>query len=344
MDVHTYLAAGAEHEDRAKMKPNGIEPEAEVDESEYCLLSFDVVNVYQEDVLIRFALNTGGVGPLQLYRFVRAGTTTRVVLPQPRIELDPRSGRPYTPSRETIVEGGWRDGGLFPPIPSIWKEGENRQFIVSKIQLETEEEREVRKIFWYREALFSRFSGVWRTLPAHPQSFALLATSSEVEGEVSVRSGRVPLRGIVSGGGLTLTNSGLSHLEKDPIKLSLTFNAGNEVTAETFTVVSASITNRLPRRIKPLIRLVATAPSSAEQDAGLVESVIVSDGTFTATNVGQGLARGEKLALEWQVTFLSPGTFGFLVVVQEPTARPGDGEERLSFVSALHKVHVSPTV
>ncbi len=74
--------------------------EAETDE-EYCLVSIEVSNVYREDVLVRFALNTGGLIPLQLYRVLRAGTTTRIVLPHPRIELD-ATGQPATGQREVV--------------------------------------------------------------------------------------------------------------------------------------------------------------------------------------------------------------------------------------------------
>ncbi len=41
-------------------------------------MSIEVSNVHREDVLVRFALNTGGLVPLQLYRVLRAGTTTRL--------------------------------------------------------------------------------------------------------------------------------------------------------------------------------------------------------------------------------------------------------------------------
>ncbi len=79
---------------------------AEEDDSEYSLLSLDVSNVHREDVLLRFALNTGGVMPLYLYRVLRAGCTTRVVLPQPRLELDPRTGSLFNPA----LKGGEEEG------------------------------------------------------------------------------------------------------------------------------------------------------------------------------------------------------------------------------------------
>lgn len=318
-----------------------LEHEAELDESEYCLLSLDVSNVHREDALLRFALNTGGMLPLHLYRIMRAGTTTKIVLPQPRIELNPATGKAFAAStKERTVEG---QGGLFPPIPSIWREGGARQFILSKVRLVKEEEREIRKNFWYREALFSRLSGMWKTLPSNTHS-----VSSYGDGGVDVvRSGRVPLRGIVSGGGLTLDDMAVRSLQKDPIKLSLTFNEGQNIRAESFIRVTASITNRLTRPIKPLIRLVPASPSGST-DPALVETVIISDGTFTAAKLAGPLARGEERTIEWEVTFLSPGKFGFLVLVEEAvmTAKADgkeEGEDRLSFVSSLHSVHVLPS-
>ncbi len=315
--------------------PIEVEIEADdLEDSEYCLLSVDVSNIHREDVLLRFALNTGGVMPLHLYRVLRAGAITKIILPQPRIELDPSTGKPFNRSSpsSTHVEGKASDDS-FPPIPSIWKEGGNRQFIVSKIQLGKEEEKEVRRNFWYREALFSRLSGAWRTLPTGSSSLYSVADGlieGGAEGEDAVRSGRVPLRGLVSGGGLALDTYALGCLQKDPVKVLLVLNDGEPVHAERFVTVQVSITNRLTRPIKPLIRLVPTHPTGTV-DAALLDSIIVSDGTFTASNpnVGQRkkeLQRGEAKVVDWEVTFLSPGKYGFLVVVEEATSGTGEGK------------------
>ncbi|MGC0614604.1 hypothetical protein, partial [Escherichia coli] len=88
----------------------------------------------------------------------------------------------------------------------------SRQFIVSKVQLDAAEERVVRRAFWYRQALFSRLSGAWRTL-AHSHSLGFTELGAE---EDMVRCGKVPLRGLVSSGGLTLDNddASLLHLQK----------------------------------------------------------------------------------------------------------------------------------
>uniref|UniRef100_V5EU98 Uncharacterized protein n=1 Tax=Kalmanozyma brasiliensis (strain GHG001) TaxID=1365824 RepID=V5EU98_KALBG len=302
----------------------------EEDDAEYALLSVDVSNVHREDVLLRLALNTGGVLPLQLFRVVRAGCTVRLVLPQPRLELDARTGRAVVGSASG--EGG--DGGLFPPIPS--RKDDGRQFIVSKIQLGEEEEREMRRNFWYRQALLKRLSGGWRTLTGS----GLWGSIGEAEGEEGVRGGKVPLRGMISGGGLVLDEAGLLHLQKDPVKVSLSFD--DEVRAESFVTVTASITNRLNRTVHPIIRLVPTSPSGGTaQDTTLLDSVIVSDGTFTASKQQGGLRRGEERSVQWGVTFMSPGRYGILVLVEEATAGMG---ERLSFVSAVFTVNVLPAV
>ncbi|SNX86196.1 related to hypercellular protein (hypa) [Melanopsichium pennsylvanicum] len=340
--------------------------EEEIDDLEYCLLSLDVSNLHREDVLLRFSLNTGGVLPLHIYRVLRAGSGARIVLPQPRLELDPRTGKSFhLSSLSTQNQTGDRNGnvkgevGEFPPIPSIWKEDSSRQFIVSKVQLCRDEEREMKKEFWYREALFSRLSGVWRTLPPH-QSHSSLTLRDNSYGDCSgdddegdaVRFGKIPLRGMVSGGGLSLDTTSLINLEKEPVKLSLTFNNHLEsslIRAEEFTKVTATITNGLTRYLMdPLIRLVPTNPNpnaGVAVDAGAFGSssdlVIVSDGTPSAGRVIGEWARGEEIKLEWVVSFLSSGRFGFLVLVEEPIGFKG---QRLSYVSSLQSVIVLPAV
>ena len=293
------------------------EIEAEQDSSEYSLLGIDVTNVHREDVLLRFAFNTGGVSPLHLYKVLRAGTSTRIVLPQPRLELDPATGALYNSSGALAPS---RAEELFPPIPSS-REANGRQFIVSKIQLGKQEDKRVRKNFWYRQALFKRLSGRWRSLP-----------SIRIDGGEEVRCGSVPMKGLVSGGGLVLDESSLMNLQKDPIKVSLDFKT--PVTAESFVAVTATIVNRLNRDVHPIVRLVPTSP--AAQDAALLESVIVADGSFGASRRKMERRGGTRI-VNWEVSFLSPGRFGFVVVVEEPV-----GAERLSFVSTVHCVSVAP--
>ncbi|CBQ68893.1 related to hypercellular protein (hypa) [Sporisorium reilianum SRZ2] len=314
----------------------GAEVEAEQDDSEYSLLSVDVSNVHAEDVLLQFALNTGGVVPLHLYRALRAGTSTRIVLPQPRLELDPATGSPFPPSASASTATQTGEDDTFPPIPSIWKESATRQFIVSKVQLGKQQDKQVRRNFWYRQALFHRLNGQWRTLPAHSSVYSRL----DAVGPQDTRCGDTLLRGLVSGGGLTLDDASLSHLQKDAVKVSLVLS--DVVRAESFVTVTATVTNRLPRAVNPLIRLVPTSAAGA-QDPALTDSVIVADGSFGAPRHPASLAaRGGERIVQWIVTFLSPGKFGFLVVVEEATQVAG--AERLSHVSALHSVHVLPAL
>ncbi len=205
-----------------------------------------------------------------------------------------------------------------------------------------DEEKQVRRNFWYRQALFKRLSGVWRTLPSNAGHFGF-SHADGWEAVEAVRGGRVPLRGVVSGGGLTLDEVALLHLQKDPVKVVLSFNddARPTVRAESFMTVTATITNRLTRPINPIIRLVPTSPSGGGQDTGLLDSIIVCDGTFTAAKQQEALKRGQERVVEWRVTFLSPGRYGFLVLVEEAMAVEGTGE-RLSFVSGVVCVRVLP--
>ncbi|SPO28950.1 related to hypercellular protein (hypa) [Ustilago trichophora] len=353
------VVRASEEEEGGMKEVKVIEPEVEpeADDEEYSLLTLDLSNQHREDVLLRISLNTGGVVPLHLYKVLRAGASTRVALPQPRIELDPATGKTFLPSSSSSsIEG---KGATFPPIPSIWAEGSNRQFIVSKIQLAKSEELETRKNFWYREAVFSRLSGSWRTLPSSSSCYTFgFQDSAFGEGEDVVRTGELPLRGLVSSGGLILDPTSQKHLEKDPIRLRLFFNEseqGGAVHAESFITVTAHLTNRLSRPIKPLIRLVPTWSSSGgPPDAALLENVLLSDGSFAAsTSRGRGgreqvMSRGEEKTVEWGVTFLSPGVYGFLVLVEEPLAATEDSREesaeRLVFVSSVHSVNVLPSL
>ncbi|GAC99849.1 hypothetical protein PHSY_007452 [Pseudozyma hubeiensis SY62] len=320
------------------------EPQAEHDDSEYCLLSLDVSNVHREDVLLRFALNTGGVVPLHLYRVLRAGSSTRIVLPQPRLELDPRTGQLVgtTSVHGNDAEAEREEAGTFPPVPSIWKENANRQFIVSKVKLGEEEERQVRKNFWYRQALLSRLSGRWTTLSSvHDCSFSHLDSvgfHAGFAGHNAVQGGNIPLRGLVSNGGVLLDDASLTHLQKDPVKLHLAFPPSPR--AESFIPITLTLTNRLARTIRPLIRLVTTSPTI--QDAALLDNVIISDGTWTAARAPEMRGRGAQISSQWDVTFLSPGQHAFLVVVEEASA-PVKGD-RLAFVSPPHCVDVLPAV
>ncbi|SPO47356.1 related to hypercellular protein (hypa) [Moesziomyces antarcticus] len=286
--------------------------EAETDE-EYCLVSIEVSNVFREDVLVRFALNTGGLIPLQLYRLLRAGTTTRIVLPHPRIELD-ATGQPAT--------GPAGSGGL-PAIPSVWAGAGTRQFIVSKLQLSAVEEAEMRATFWYRAALLQRLGGVWKTM-----------RTAEALAE---RGGKVPLRGMVTGG-LEMDAADREALQKPVVGITLAFGP-KPVRAEAFVTVRATITNRVARTIQPIIRLVPTSPNDATHtDVQLLASMVLADGTWTAPR-GDPIQPGEQVDVEWNVAFLSPGTFAFVVSVQE--AEPQQ-DPRLALVSPAHTLIVLP--
>lgn len=142
-----------------------------------------------------------------------------------------------------------------------------------------------------------------------------------------------------------LDESSLANLAKDAVKVDVSLRAGVDcIRAESFTLVSVTITNRLARRIDPIVRLIATAPTTTT-DASLLDNVIISDGTWTASPRSRTLPhRGSHSTYTWNVTFLSPGKYAFLVVVQEASASAlADKPDRLAFVSSPYPVDVLPS-
>ncbi len=103
-----------------------------------------------------------------------AGAITKIILPQPRIELDPSTGKPFTrssPSSTHVEEK--RVTTASHPSRASGKKAVTGSSSFRRSNLAREEEKEVRRNFWYREALFSRLSGAWRTLPTVAQACTL---------------------------------------------------------------------------------------------------------------------------------------------------------------------------
>jgi hypothetical protein len=194
---------------------------------------------------------------------------------------------------------------------------------VSKLQLSAAEEAEMRATFWYRDALLKRLGGVWKTM--------------RTEVALAERGGKVPLRGMVTGG-LEMDAADREALQKSVVGITLAFEP-NPVRAEAFVRVRATVTNRVARKIQPIIRLVPTSLNgAADTDAQLLASMVLADGTWTAPR-GDPIPPGEQVDVEWHVAFLSPGTFAFVVSVQE--AEPQQ-DPRLALVSAVHTLTVLP--
>lgn len=135
----------------------------EVEEGEECLVVVDVTNEYGKPFEAKFertqdgkfclaawsprgtgaalSVDRGGLVSADDYFQVRQrlepGATVRMLVPVDRIRL----------SREDVER----------PIPSL----SERQFVVAKVKQSEGEERRVRELFWYREALVKRIQAHW---------------------------------------------------------------------------------------------------------------------------------------------------------------------------------------
>ncbi|PWZ02496.1 hypothetical protein BCV70DRAFT_182633 [Testicularia cyperi] len=289
-------------------------------ETTYCLISLDLTNVWNLDVMVRFSLNTGGVAPLQLHRIIRPGQTSRFVLPLPRLTLTEEE--------------------LSRPIPSL---SQQRQFIVSRVTYSEQEERLIRRRFWYRHNLLARFNAVWRSVS--PSSLYGLA-----EDALKYRpqfGSLLSLRQAVE-----IETRHLDVLRHDPLGVAIRFepqihgNDSDAVHADEFVTASVKVRNRSGRGLKLVVRLVPVSPAPA-LDPSALSQVIIADGTASSTI--RLLDPGMSATVDFQVMFLSTGIFGFVAHIEEvalPDLAPADLEassrprDRISFVSPLAEAHV----
>ncbi|CAG8540594.1 1844_t:CDS:10 [Paraglomus occultum] len=108
-------------------------------ESEYCLLTFDIRNVWHVPFDVTFTVDEGASGRVVTNSTtIQPLSTSRIVLPIQRISLT--------------------EGEVTKPIPSIL----DKQFVVSKAPKGTaEQERLQLALFWYRETLLKRLTTSW---------------------------------------------------------------------------------------------------------------------------------------------------------------------------------------
>ncbi|KAN0062027.1 hypothetical protein ACQY0O_006022 [Thecaphora frezii] len=326
---------GADDGGEAKL----VEANVTADPEAFCLVSLDVRNVYTETVTVRFELNTGGLRPLQLHRRIKPLTTSRFVLPCPRLLL----------SSEASAQ----------PIPSL----SSRQFIVSKVALSPHEEAAARRRFWYRQELLARLGAEW-----------LLAPSV---GERGTKRGQVDLRDQVLQDSdvqalkreLVKVDLEVGEVEDGSTRQGKASEATREVQSETFVKMRISIANYAARPLKLLVRIIAVSPTSSlgasrvpaiaaagagtdkgekEREEQVQANVVWADGHDVARVRPWPLApsRAEEegraeAVVEKSLMFLAKGEYGFLACVQEVEEK-GKGEERekVEYVSSLPVVVV----
>ncbi|CAB4432069.1 unnamed protein product [Rhizophagus irregularis] len=110
-------------------------------ENDYCLLTFDIRNVWHVGFDVTIEADEGEeIDPLSITTTIQPTSTARIILPIKRISL---SEKEYT-----------------QPIPSL----SEKQFVVSKGPKGTvEQERLALALFWYREKLLQKIKAIWES-------------------------------------------------------------------------------------------------------------------------------------------------------------------------------------
>ncbi|CAG8555401.1 15541_t:CDS:10 [Funneliformis mosseae] len=110
-------------------------------ENDYCLLTFDIRNVWHVGFDVTIETDEGeDIDPLTITTTIQPASTARIILPIKRISL---SEKEYT-----------------QPIPSLLE----KQFVVSKgPKGSAEQERLSLALFWYREKLLQKIKATWES-------------------------------------------------------------------------------------------------------------------------------------------------------------------------------------
>lgn len=159
-----------------------------------------------------------GEDDVDVEEYILPGNTTRIVIPVRRVFVeDPHASIPaLNPKR-------------------------NRQFVVSSSKTTPDFERGVREAFWYRERLLEKLRATWRTL-----------TGPQREGTVELRGARLATRMVDA---LKVEDVGIELFVESGAE-SEAGAKGNVMFVDEFASVRVKVTNRTPRPIYPLVRLM----------------------------------------------------------------------------------------
>ncbi|CAG8526638.1 6126_t:CDS:10 [Ambispora leptoticha] len=118
--------------------------ESELD-NEYCLLTFDIRNVWHIPFNVTFSVEeVDSPNQVNISTCIQPSATTRIILPIKRISLT--------------------ENEIMKPIPSLF----DKQFVVSKEPKGTkEQERLILSLFWYREFLLKKLTATWECPTGH---------------------------------------------------------------------------------------------------------------------------------------------------------------------------------
>ncbi|KAA8895856.1 TRAPP II complex [Sphaerosporella brunnea] len=249
------------------------------EQGEYCLMLMDLRNAWPQPLRVRLALSDAPHEPtaFEAEDILQAGHTSRIILPVKRIFLK----NPYA------------------QIPSI--SASQRQFVVSTTKISVEQERQSREAFWYREELLKRIAGSWEELGTE-------------------RTGDIELRGIRLSPRMVET----LRVEEVSVAVAVKEHAGAVqrvspskfvVATDRFLTLTATVTNRTARPVKPVLRLLPSmkdlpAPQAFELGRRLAVNGILQRGLDV-------LPPGESVVAETDFVVLAKGEYEVSASVEE---------------------------
>lgn len=316
-------------EDPLVPKVNGFVSSFE-DSDTVCALTLDVRNVRQDPVEVSIELDgpeqvNKRVGRLQQVCIIGPAATAHFSIPLSKLSLS--------------------FAQLAAPIPSL----SSRQFILSKIKLSPQEEKNVRRRFWYKQEILSRLRGHWRNVrDGHHGRLAGLEEAIDLDdSQFSI----LTIPAIDLDLSLTSAGAGTSRPAKRATPATTTI-----VAPQSFCNITSTVEHRASRPLKLLYRLVplpavsldltssegtaAVAAAVAAASAGgarrpsvgngplsaaghhsndpILSRMLITDGGLSCPVEPWPLPPGQKSkALTTGVTFLAEGTFAFIACVEE---------------------------
>ncbi|PCH38067.1 hypothetical protein WOLCODRAFT_114758 [Wolfiporia cocos MD-104 SS10] len=239
--------------------------------ADWCLFSVDVRNTYGLPFDVTFERNQPGTEYASTSCLVPPGSTSRLIIPIKKMLL---------PEESTSK-----------PIPTL----SDRQFVVTKSNLTSAEEKAQRELFWYREELFKIVRGYWRE------------SGGSRTGELSLRQQRMTL-------------PMLEALRTETARVQMSLFCYDENQSEKAVPRDPSGTKFLPppnefMYLRTKIINLSPADLVLTLDLSLEPSqYVVYQGVLSDIPIGR-LQPGESEEAELPVVFVSGGRFDFAAEV-----------------------------
>ncbi|KAG5978741.1 hypothetical protein E4U55_006010 [Claviceps digitariae] len=194
-------------------------------DDDYFLLAVDLRNAWPSQMSIHLESEDGVV----IEESILPGKTSRVMIPMKKIYIE----------------------DAHEAVPSL-NPSQKRQFVVSASKISPEMERANREAFWYRERLLENLKATWRTTSVPKR-----------KGMVELRSMRLTPRMIeaikVDEMEVSMSIEGGAAAQDDANTTTTTAKNNNNhvvVHVDEFMQLKVRVTNRTPRPISPLLRLM----------------------------------------------------------------------------------------